>query len=467
MAKRDAISINERQLLKTYFENPDLISENNQFFLTPQGDQLYSSLLKIVKYGEDCNIDSWRKYTADDNNVPMSLYDDILDTNIKVESFPQYLKRQREDFYVNQFENSFSEKLMDQINRKNRNLDTLKEIIQEGEELLSNIEGDSHNVKTYGEIIKDHKKTLEERNSSEDYLTSGDSHLDSVLSYPMSKGEITIIGASSGIGKTTYTRYLINKRIVKRLPTMYFSLEMSEEAFADPSISAIGKIKDAELKGLDIEDDMEEKIPSSTFDKLDKLYNKYKDHDTFYFCDESVLSITDLKILIKKYLKKMPKTMVNPVIFVDLMSMLSDFNNSKGNLASVYELAMNKLHSEIAKDLNVHVVGIFQLRRPSDKVKIESYEEIFDKLKPSPETIKNSGAIYERARQILLLFRPKHYGIMYLGADDPEVRVADDVMYTYVMKQNRGKLGKVMYLCDFDKNTLFPYRDDEQIDLGD
>lgn len=461
MATRHSIQINERQILHLYFDNPSYLMEENQLFVTEEGKNLFHSLIAIQTVGEKASKDTWKKHLK--KSVSDDVIDSILETEYEEESFPQYLQKQRTDYYCMEFDNKLSEKLTEGVTRKDKSVDQIREILAEGEDLLAKIEGHDSTMSNMSDLIDSHIDTLKKRSEDNDFLTTGDKHLDSILSYPFAVGEMTIIAASSGIGKTTFARNLIIKRILKKMPTMYFSLEMSEEAFSDPTLSVLSRVSMQDFLGYD-GDEGGERIPSHVFENMEKTKKRYAKHNTFYFSEESTLSIADLKMMIKKHLKLMPKSNYCPTVFVDLLTMLGDFNFDKGSMASVYERAINQM-SALAKELGIHIVNIVQLRRPSDKVKIENYDDIMEKLKPTPEVIKNSSSLLERSRGVILLFRPKHYGIMYLGENDPEVRTADDIMYAYLAKQNRGKLGEVKYLCDFDKNKLYPYKDDERVNV--
>ena len=63
-----------------------------------------------------------------------------------------------------------------------------------------------------------------------------------------------------------------------------------------------------------------------------------------------------------------------------------------------------------------------------------------DRLRPTRAAIKNSGALLERCRYCLSLFRKKYYAEAYLEKEEAEV--LEDVIEVGLMKASNAQVGK-------------------------
>jgi len=140
--------------------------------------------------------------------------------------------------------------------------------------------------------------------------------------------------------------------------------------------------------------------------------------------------------------------------------MIKDFaKHSNKNQAAQYEEAMNEIHF-IAKRTNCHIIGVVQARRPQEKVRINDIEQL-TRFRPGKEELKNSGAMDERSRIILGVFRPLHFARIYIP-DNPEVSNMEDYMEISILKQNMGALNRIEYLFDPNQYKLVPYERPEE-----
>ena len=122
--------------------------------------------------------------------------------------------------------------------------------------------------------------------------------------------------------------------------------------------------------------------------------------------------------------------------------MIQDFcmNKNGMNFAQTIELGMNKL-SAIAKELNVHFIGVLQLNRSSESEGKVHDKKDLQKFKPNRAQIKNAHAFLERARYVITTFREKMYAELYLDKEEYEDMI--DIIEVSVVKINNGRLKKV------------------------
>ena len=185
---------------------------------------------------------------------------------------------------------------------------------------------------------------------------------------------------------------------------------------------------------------------------LEKERKKLSRVKRYLFVEESNVSKNDLESIIIEAKKIMGVDYL--VCTVDLASMLTDFGVKPGEI----EMSMNEIHI-MGRKLNVHFILVFQANREVISEKIRKYEDL-DKLRPTLKNIKNSGAIAERSRCVLGLFRKKHYLAQYFP-EDPRLEIEDDIMDVQIMKQNGGSLGLLKYLFYPEWSYFFPYKEDK------
>jgi hypothetical protein len=99
------------------------------------------------------------------------------------------------------------------------------------------------------------------------------------------------------------------------------------------------------------------------------------------------------------------------------------------------------------------------MKRTIDDMKITKVEDT-EKLKPTLGSIKNSGALAERARVVLGVFRARPYIEKYLPKD-PKLEFMQDIMEVNILKQNQGGISQGMYLFDATIMTAIPYVEEE------
>ena len=134
-------------------------------------------------------------------------------------------------------------------------------------------------------------------------------------------------------------------------------------------------------------------------------------------------------------------------------------NSSKGTLATTIELAVNRLNA-IAKKEGVCIVAIAQMNRGADSTRIESIDEL-EKLRPTLNNVKNSGALGERSRVVLSVFRPKYYASR-LFPNDEGLEFMPDELEIQVLKQSMGSVGVIgRYNFNGPTFTCRPLSDEE------
>lgn len=285
----------------------------------------------------------------------------------------------------------------------------------------------------------------------------GDPLLDRYLFKGAAPGNITIITASTNMGKSTYVLSLIDNLIDMNVPCMYISLEMGTIDTMDRLIAKRLGVENRALYDPEAIDGLIEQVEKEK-EALSKNRN-------FYFCEATGVDMTKLTSLIREFKQRTHQDYC--LVAIDLLSGMKGFmaGPSGASTASSIEQNMNRLE-EIAKEENVHVIGVVQLNRQSDKIKISHVEEI-DGLRPSLGDVKNSGAYAEKATTLLTLFRKKFYADRYCK-NDPATANMNDILEVQVLKDRNNQAGEIFqYMFDGRFFKLFPLMEEDSKKLED
>lgn len=288
-------------------------------------------------------------------------------------------------------------------------------------------------LKSFDEWSDEYIQDLEARKGGRKY-SYGDENLDKAIFKGAYPGAITILAASPSMGKSAFVLNLVNNLINLEEPCMYISLEMGSIDTFDRLVSLRCEIDQKDL--YDSSPENIEALEEAVQNERKKLINNKK----FYFVEDPSISVAKLRSIIREYKQRSHEDYA--VIFIDLLTQLDGMlfsSRGKGNsVASNIEVTMNELNA-LAKEENVHIFGAVQFRRESDSQHITSVEDL-DDIRPTLNDIKNSGAIAERSRVVLSIFRKKYYIDRYLR-DMEGAEEYPDTLDIQILKNSSGEAG--------------------------
>lgn len=325
-------------------------------------------------------------------------------------------------------------------------LDKLYEI----SDLVSNFGKSNSKLLSYSEWTDRYVEDLEQRKLGRKY-SFGDPLLDSYLFKGASPGCITTIAASTNMGKSTFVLSIIDNLIDNNVPCMYISLEMGTIDTMDRLVAKRLGIENQELYKPDNMDGIIDQV----LEEKENLSNR----KNFYFCEATGVDLNKLRALIREFKQKTKQNYC--LVAIDLLSGLKGFMSATNgaSTASTIEVNMNKLE-ELAKEENVHILGVVQMNRNADNAKISHVEQI-DSLRPTLNDVKNSNAIVEKSQTLLSLFRKKYYADRYCK-NDPATETLEDILEVQVLKDRNSPAGKIMkYMFDGRYFKLLPLVDEE------
>jgi len=437
----------EQQILHFCLEHPEKIIEvKENYFLSSDGFDLYEVLLDLYRKGisfiDDNIISSGNRVNE---GITQNLLQSIKQTTYDLQAWEQYLFLIQEAYAKDRIQTKLLKDGLSSVTIKGRlDVDKLQDIVYEIQNCINLAKGKAPSVKSIREMFDSYQNVLSNRLNGSAFYDTGCSLLNAALPTGFAPGEITTIFGSTGIGKSTYSLYLINRLINKMIPCFYVSLEMSEVATMDRWMASRMRIPLQELfakKG---------QIDESVYERVQLEREKLEHNRKFAFIDETRVSVSTLEKMIEQVKLRLQSNYM--VVFIDLATMMEDF--SEGTPIA-YEQAMNNIH-QMTKRTGIHLVMIVQAVNKSLEKNRPTTIEGLDIFRPLLSSIKNSGAIAERSRQVISVFR-KHYYALKFFPEDILVQEEDDIMECQILKASQGLVGTVVhYLYDGNYFRIFP-----------
>jgi replicative DNA helicase len=198
-------------------------------------------------------------------------------------------------------------------------------------------------------------------------------------------GELIILAARPGMGKTAFCLASALKAGKNNHPTLIFSLEMSKEHLTNRILAMESGIESQRFThlGLDLSG------LTSANEAKERLKNL-----PLLIDDSGSLTIED--IIIKS--KRLKAKNNIELIIVDYLQLISSVGDNREQQVSKISRSLKIL----AKDLDVPIIALSQLSRA-----VETRPD----RRPRLSDLRDSGAIEQDADVVIFLFRPEYYGI--------------------------------------------------------
>ena len=401
-----------------------IASLNEEDFFEGKHQLLYRAFVSLNNKRIDIDV-----FTLTEELMLMNILEDVGGVEYLQECSDKVVALGSLDFYINIVkDNSNLRNLLYTI----RDID--KEYLESGidsiQSFISNAEEKIRNVTTKNRVSSfkpietfTNEAVLQidnQKNSGDGFttgITTGFSNINKFTN-GFQRGEVTIVGARTSVGKTSLALNMAYKAALKGGATVaIFELEMTGEMLVKRMISMASNVPLS-------------KITTGNLNEIEKL-KIYKTSEEItslpIFIDDGPNSLTDIETKTRQLMEKNPN--LNLVV-IDHMSIVKVVG-SKRTDSRVDEMRKisQGLHM-MAKDLNVAVLAVAQLNRDSVKGEVK---------RPKMVDIKESGAIEQDADVILLL-----YDEMYENNRKPKnTKLLEDVRHVEVIvaKQRNGKTG--------------------------
>lgn len=262
-------------------------------------------------------------------------------------------------------------------------------------------------------------------------VASGFIDLDKITS-GFHPGELIVIAGRPSMGKTAFTLNLASYvSIEEKIPTAFFSLEMSAEQLFNRLIGAYAEINLSSLRsGF---------INTLDFQRITQAASHLSE-SPMYIDETATLSIGDLRNKARRLVHQYGVKM----IIIDYLQLMSAPIHFESKAVEVAEIS--KGLKSIARELSVPVIALSQLNR--------GVESRTDK-RPMMSDLRESGAIEQDADLIAFLYREEYY----LRDKTPQDK--KNVAEVIISKNRNGATGNVSLRFDhqFTKFSNMASRD--------
>ena len=445
----------EKVILKDLFDDHSLILRASaDIFLSAEARELFELFNELYQDNSefsDRNICIRSSRLNKNTKITNTFMENFRKETSDIPNFDTHIK----DLKMMKAKDNLSTKILTEVltevnSKKSFNIQTFENLRDAIDKNLADLRKENTLLLSPGTIAQKYLTVLKQRNTENLSYPTGDSYLDNYVVMGDAPGTITLFYSDTGSGKSTFVLNLENKKINKKIPSVYVTLENDMIMTLDRLAAMRLNIP---VKSLYPDKKADCGISDEILDMVQQEMKRLAKSETFYLVEEPNLDIKDLKSIVKEAKKKF-KIEDGFNVTVDLLSMVKDF--AKDITAGAIEENMNSLH-EFCRTERIHMNGVVQANRAIDSEKPGNFDDL-EKMRPSLSNIKNSGAWAERSRVVIGLFRKKLYATRYF-ADNPETIVMPDVMEAIILKQNQGPLANLKYLFDGETFLITKFKE--------
>ena len=263
---------------------------------------------------------------------------------------------------------------------------------------------------------------------------TGFSGLDSVL-VGMGKGDMIIVGARPGMGKTSFTMNIatnVARQTGKKV--CVFSLEMSAEQLASRMLSSEAMVDSYALRSGKIEDEDWQKLAHAVTELSGT---------EIYIDDSTGLTITQMKSKLRR-MKNLG------LVIIDYLQLMQSDKKTDNRTAEVGDISRNL--KIMGKELGVPIICCAQLsRNPESRAGAGG-------KRPMISDLRESGSIEQDADVIIFLYRDDYYAL-----DKPEE--SEQNIVEVIVAKNRHGATKTVKMGWIPQYTKFRTIDNDREEM--
>jgi replicative DNA helicase len=242
--------------------------------------------------------------------------------------------------------------------------------------------------------------------------------------------ELIIIGARPSVGKTalalTMAANMSISNTVRKIPTAFFTLEMSDMALAQRLISSEANIDSNKIRSR--------LLKASDFHQLMEAAGRIYDAP-LYIVDMPNMKLLDLRAQARR-LRAQQKV---EIIFIDYLTLISSDNYLLARHEQIAEISRSL--KSLARELDIPIVALSQVRRDAEG------------KRPNLSDIRESGSIEQDADVVMFLHRDRESDKKPSDRENAEKANTELI----IAKQRNGPVGtiEIQFLPQFTKFAPF------------
>lgn len=376
----------ERAILSSCIMSEDAYSsiagdiEPKDFSLKAHQD-IFKAIISCANSGEPISISFLKKHKKLDEQI----LNEVIATPSMID-LAAYVNELREKSIKRQLL-SFAHLLPTRINENRAVSEISDEISKEIFNLTNRI--NTNDIKgielVLEELIEEFKKQKTLENKTVIGLDTGFEDLNH-MTKGFKDGELIIIAARPGMGKTTLCLNFIDQVLKQDQGVVMFSLEMPATQIMQRLLSAKTSIPLQKILTADLNDDEWERIGDAC-----NLYSKKK----LFIYDSGYATITDVRAILRRLKAQEESIKLCVIDYIGLMMSNSNFNDRHLQVSEI-----SRGLKLLARELNMPIIALSQLNR--------SLEQRANK-RPMMSDLRESGAIEQDADTILFVYRDEVY----------------------------------------------------------
>lgn len=261
-------------------------------------------------------------------------------------------------------------------------------------------------------------------------LSTGFERLDEVLG-GLVEGTLVTIGGRTGMGKTAFAFNLLrNLAIEKNIPSLYISLESTEQLCTNILIACTLNIK---YRGL-----LSGQLVAEEWEKLDKGVSGIQ-NSPIYLDTKSTYTIDDICKTVEEAVQEYQVK----VVFIDYLQLIFAKTGFTENRYLELNYITRKLKA-LAKEFNITIVLLSQLNRNAEGEKRLDHRPVLTDL-------RDSGTICDDSDVVCFVHRPEYYRIY----QDEKGNDMHNVALIIVDKNRLGYTGDAVLNVDMASRRFF------------
>ena len=311
----------------------------------------------------------------------------------------------------------------DEINEDAYNESDVRTLIDSAEQKIFDI---SHNkdTKEFRHIrdvlqnVYQDMELLAENKGKVSGAKTGFSGVDRML-VQMGKGDIVIVGARPGMGKTSFALNIAtNVAKSTKKAVAIFSLEMSAEQLASRVLSSEAMVDSHSMRTG--------QLKNEDWDNIADVISSLSGCE-IYIDDTSSITTTEMK----SKLRRLPDL---SLVVIDYIGLMQSTSNSDNRAQQVGEISRNL--KIMAKEFGVPFIVCAQLNRGTESRPGAG-------KRPTLADLRDSGSIEQDADIVLFLYRDEYYKDISGGDNTPEDADSANTAEVIIAKNRHGSVGNV------------------------
>lgn len=234
-------------------------------------------------------------------------------------------------------------------------------------------------------------------------IPTGIGELDAIIT-GLNRSDLIILAARPGVGKTSFGLNIArHAAVAKGRRVAFFSLEMGREQLASRLLSAEARIEGTRMRTGELSESDWVKLVEAG-DILSRA--------EIYFNDNPSVTVLNIKDQVRRLGKV-------DLIIVDYLQLMNSTRRTDNRVNEITEITRNL--KVMAKELDVPVIAMSQLRRPTERTKDH---------RPGLSELRDSGSIEQDADVVIFLHREAYNATSEGGeiTEDMDVHAAEIIV---------------------------------------